>query len=308
MATIAMASSLSRSPVRNPVAFAQLITTEGKEPSHIRFRKVSSNRVELKIEEWTNLDGYHDPEQIALVVLEAGTHRLTDDHTIEVGTVDASKRERSVFLDNKFSKTPVVISQCQTFHDPHPVVTRQWHPEELGPTGFKVRIQKEEKLRRTTHAVESIGYLALGKLKARPAEEVEVVETEPVEEVEVVETEPVEEVEVVETEPEEAVSESMDNTSPSRPYELVLENSSTSQLQISWKAATDNVGVTGYNLYRNDTFLTQTVNLRLEDDNLQSGTTYVYEVSAVDAAGNESRRARLEGKNSSRKPCACRPF
>ena len=62
---------------------------------------------------------------------------------------------------------------------------------------------------------------------------------------------------------------------------------STSQIDLSWNAATDNVGVTGYNIYRDGTLLTTSTTTSYSDTGLSASTTYSYQVSAFDAAGNE---------------------
>ncbi len=60
---------------------------------------------------------------------------------------------------------------------------------------------------------------------------------------------------------------------------------------VSWAAATDNVGVTGYGIYRNGTRIAQVdgTTLTYRDANLPAGT-YTYKVDAVDSAGNRSPR------------------
>ena len=60
---------------------------------------------------------------------------------------------------------------------------------------------------------------------------------------------------------------------------------------VSWAAATDNVGVTGYGIYRNGTRIAQVdgATLTFRDANLPAGT-YTYKVDAVDSAGNRSQR------------------
>jgi chitodextrinase len=63
---------------------------------------------------------------------------------------------------------------------------------------------------------------------------------------------------------------------------------SSSQIILSWSALTDNIGVIGYNIYRNGTQLTTTTNTSYSDIGLSPSTTYNYTVSAYDAAGNES--------------------
>ena len=61
---------------------------------------------------------------------------------------------------------------------------------------------------------------------------------------------------------------------------------------VSWKAASDNVGVTGYGVYRNGTKVADvnTPSLSYLDVGLAAGT-YRYSVDAVDSAGNRSQAA-----------------
>jgi len=63
---------------------------------------------------------------------------------------------------------------------------------------------------------------------------------------------------------------------------------SASQVMVSWTAATDEVGVTAYTLYRNGTAVGTTPTLSYVDTGLAAATTYAYTVTALDAAGNES--------------------
>jgi chitodextrinase len=64
---------------------------------------------------------------------------------------------------------------------------------------------------------------------------------------------------------------------------------STSQINLSWNASTDNVGVTGYNVYRAGSLVaTLGAVTTFQNTGLSSSTTYSYTVRAVDAAGNIS--------------------
>ncbi len=79
-----------------------------------------------------------------------------------------------------------------------------------------------------------------------------------------------------------------DTTPPSVPTGLIAVAQSTSQINLAWNASTDNVGVTGYKIYRNGGYLTSVSGLSYPDAGLAEGTTYSYTVSAYDAANNES--------------------
>jgi chitodextrinase len=57
--------------------------------------------------------------------------------------------------------------------------------------------------------------------------------------------------------------------------------------QLQWTAATDNVGVTGYQVVRNGSALPGVITgTSFTDTGLTGGTTYTYTVRALDAAGN----------------------
>lgn len=80
-----------------------------------------------------------------------------------------------------------------------------------------------------------------------------------------------------------------DTTPPSQPQNLTATALSQGQVQLSWDASTDNVGVTAYDIYRDGTLLTSTAPpAGYLDQSVQPGTTYDYYVVARDAAGNSS--------------------
>jgi chitodextrinase len=80
-----------------------------------------------------------------------------------------------------------------------------------------------------------------------------------------------------------------DTTAPTVPTGLTATPAGTS-VALSWTASTDNVGVDHYNVYRDGaaTPLTSVTGTSYTDSGLTAGTTYNYQVSAVDAAGNDS--------------------
>lgn len=80
-----------------------------------------------------------------------------------------------------------------------------------------------------------------------------------------------------------------DTTAPSAPTGLVASGVTSSSVTLFWNAATDNVGVTGYQVVRNGSVLPGTVTaLTYTDMGLSASTQYTYTVRAVDAAGNTS--------------------
>ncbi len=79
-----------------------------------------------------------------------------------------------------------------------------------------------------------------------------------------------------------------DTTAPSVPAGLTGTALSSTQVNLTWNASTDNVGVTGYYVYLNDAPLTTTTATSFQHTGLTAGTTYNYRVSAYDAVPNHS--------------------
>ncbi len=79
-----------------------------------------------------------------------------------------------------------------------------------------------------------------------------------------------------------------DTTAPTTPTGLSATTVSSSQINLSWSASTDNIGVTGYNIYRNGTQIASVANTSYNNTGLTAATTYSYTVAAYDAAGNTS--------------------
>ena len=79
-----------------------------------------------------------------------------------------------------------------------------------------------------------------------------------------------------------------DTIAPALPAAPVVTTLGLNVVGMTWTASTDNIGVAGYNLYRNGAFFAVTSNLGYTDQTVSSGTAYSYAISAFDAAGNVS--------------------
>ena len=65
------------------------------------------------------------------------------------------------------------------------------------------------------------------------------------------------------------------------------------KIDVSWTASTDNVGVVGYNVFRdgNGTAIANVTGTSYQDSGLAPGSTHTYTVSALDAVPNESAQS-----------------
>jgi glucose/arabinose dehydrogenase/chitodextrinase len=79
-----------------------------------------------------------------------------------------------------------------------------------------------------------------------------------------------------------------DTTPPSTPTGLTATAISSAQINLSWNASTDNVAVTGYQVFRNGAQVGTSTTTTFSDTGLSPSTSYSYAVRAVDAAANPS--------------------
>jgi chitodextrinase len=79
-----------------------------------------------------------------------------------------------------------------------------------------------------------------------------------------------------------------DTQPPTAPGTLAFTGVSATSVTVNWSAATDNVGVTGYQISRGAVVLATINGLSYTDTGLAASTSYTYSVVAVDAAGNGS--------------------
>jgi parallel beta-helix repeat protein len=82
-----------------------------------------------------------------------------------------------------------------------------------------------------------------------------------------------------------------DTQAPTVPTGLSAVAVSSSRIDLTWNASSDNVAVTGYRVYRGGVLLASAAGTSYSDTGLSGATTYTYAVSAYDAAGNESAQS-----------------
>ncbi|GAA4625757.1 hypothetical protein GCM10023196_031180 [Actinoallomurus vinaceus] len=79
-----------------------------------------------------------------------------------------------------------------------------------------------------------------------------------------------------------------DTQAPSTPSGLTVTGHTSSSVSLSWTASTDNVGVTGYEVYQGASSATTVSGTSATVTGLSASTSYSFKVRAKDAAGNAS--------------------
>jgi len=86
-----------------------------------------------------------------------------------------------------------------------------------------------------------------------------------------------------------------DTQAPTAPSNLTATNITTTSLTLNWTLSTDNIGVTGYNVYQNNIKINSSLitSSSYAVTGLTSGGTYTYYVVANDAAGNSANSSSI---------------
>ncbi|PEI02233.1 chitinase [Pantoea agglomerans] len=83
-----------------------------------------------------------------------------------------------------------------------------------------------------------------------------------------------------------------DTQAPSVPQGLHASQITETSVKISWQASSDNVAVTGYQVWRDGRLLTQVNATQWSDSGLKAASDYLYHIVATDAAGNQSAKSQ----------------
>ncbi|GLW09127.1 hypothetical protein Misp01_42560 [Microtetraspora sp. NBRC 13810] len=94
-----------------------------------------------------------------------------------------------------------------------------------------------------------------------------------------------------------------DTANPSAPGNLAFTQPAAGQVRLTWSASTDNVGVTGYDVYANNQLRGSVgANVLTYTDNQPASATVTYFVRAKDAAGNQSANSNSVTRNGTGDP------
>ena len=79
-----------------------------------------------------------------------------------------------------------------------------------------------------------------------------------------------------------------DTVAPSTPSNVVATKTTSTSITLNWSPSTDNVGVAGYEIFRNGAAIADVFLPPFQDGGLSPSATYTYAVRAFDLAGNMS--------------------
>ncbi|SRX54233.1 fibronectin type III domain-containing protein [Aequorivita sp. CIP111184] len=86
--------------------------------------------------------------------------------------------------------------------------------------------------------------------------------------------------------------EEVDTQAPSKPLNLDASEQTETSIKLTWEASTDNIGVTGYKIYQDETAITGLITeTTFTIESLTSGSLYSFYITAFDAEENESAKS-----------------
>lgn len=148
-------------PFKDPVVVAHMTTMNDRDPSVLRIYNVDSTGFTIQIQEYEYLDGPHLKETVNYMVMEAGSHHLTNGVKVEAGTFDtyATRNPFSrIALENAFEDSPVIITSVITKNGNQAVAGRV---DNFTEYGFDFLLQEQEaSLDNQYHVSETISYIA----------------------------------------------------------------------------------------------------------------------------------------------------
>ncbi len=84
-----------------------------------------------------------------------------------------------------------------------------------------------------------------------------------------------------------------DTEAPSIPANLIASNTTTTATMLAWSASTDNIGVTGYDVYQNSVLIANVTTTTYNVSGLTADSSYSFHVVAKDQAGNASGNSNI---------------
>ncbi|NLN75964.1 MAG: hypothetical protein GX139_06600 [Armatimonadetes bacterium] len=88
-----------------------------------------------------------------------------------------------------------------------------------------------------------------------------------------------------------------DGEAPTVPGNLRTTAVNANNVALAWDASTDNIGVTGYTVYRNGAAIASIAATTYNDTGVTQSSSYTYQVDAYDAAGNRSAKSNTVAVN-----------
>jgi hypothetical protein len=236
-----------------PVVLTQVSTIEDSAAVTGRIKNVSHSGFEFFLQEQETTRTSHGEERVGYIAWQVGTGELFDGVGYEGGltTDSVTHNWHTIAFSQTFATTPLLVARMQRADGGDTAVLRS---RSLARVSGQVKIEEEQSRdSEMNHTTESVGYLALSAVSADRGFLITKAPADP-------------------------------------PHHAPLSGAATGDsLGLRWDENAE-FDIAGYRLYRDGSLLTTLLidAVSFIDETVQHGTTYTYQVSAVDLAGKES--------------------
>jgi hypothetical protein len=144
----------------SPVVVVSPLSLNDATPAIARLTEVSSDRFEVRIQEWAAPDDPHGLEEAFYLVAEAGSHVVNGLRIrafSQWGGLLEQAHWRQINLSPPFPATPAIFSAVQTNNDAEPVIMRIRNASSLG---FEMTMREKE-ANDYVHLAEYLGCIAI---------------------------------------------------------------------------------------------------------------------------------------------------
>ena len=145
-------------PFVDPIVIVKSMSANETQAAVIRVRDVGPEGFWVRVQEWDDPDGWHDPETTSYIAIERGSYELPGGVLVEAGslTTEATGSFEFQALGEGFGAAPVVFAAVTSFNESETVNARL---RDVSTNGFFVGMRERE-ANAQIHAAERIDYIA----------------------------------------------------------------------------------------------------------------------------------------------------
>ncbi len=153
----------------DPVVIAGPPSYNDIDPVTIRIRNITATGFDMRLQEWDYMDVTHGAETVSYIVIDKGVYVSNNGLKMEVGTVAATERLKTLTLQQTYDK-PIVLTQIITNNDSNTLITRL---KDVTQTTFAYKLQEQRSIKKQ-NCDDIVGYLVIdqssGELSGLPFE------------------------------------------------------------------------------------------------------------------------------------------
>ena len=110
----------------NPVVIANSLSLDDFDPATVRVRNVTENSFEVRVEEWSYLDGIHQTETIGYLVIEGSLPLEQPIDFCDANSIQIDFSNELIALDNTGQILPIVYDERISFTGTEQIIHRDW--------------------------------------------------------------------------------------------------------------------------------------------------------------------------------------